>query len=77
MSNLSDRTEHNALLFIGQIVKVFEQLHYLDMTKEDDIDATLARNLLQGIIESNGYKVNYEQNSKKSILKLQNNENIK
>ena len=64
MSNLSDKTEHKALSIIGQIIKEFEKLHYLDMTKIDDFDTTLARNLLQSTIESNGYKINYKRNSK-------------
>lgn len=69
MSNLSDKTEYKALNIIAQAVKQFEQLHYLDMTKTDDCEATQARNLLEGIIQSNGYKINYKRNSKKSILK--------
>lgn len=70
MSNLSHKTEYKALSTMGTMVKMFERLHHLDMTKEDDMDATAAQNLLQGIIESNHYKVNYERNNKKSILKI-------
>lgn len=69
MSNLSEKTEYKALCLFAKMVKLFEQLHYLDMTKADDWDATQARNLLEGIIQSNGYKINYNRNSKKSILK--------
>jgi len=70
MSNLSNKTEYKALSIIAKMVKQFEILHYLDMTKVDDLEATQARNLLEGIIQSNGYKINYNRNSKKSILKV-------
>jgi hypothetical protein len=70
MSNLADKTEHKALIIIAKIVKQFEHLHYLDMTKTDDWDATQARNLLEGIIQSNGYTINYDRNSKNQLLKL-------
>lgn len=69
MSNLSDKTEYRALLVIAQIVREFEKLHCLNMTKLDDFDAILARNLLQSIIESNGYKVNYDRDINKPLLK--------
>ena len=69
MSNLSEKTEYNALSILAQMVKQFERLHHLNMTKTDDCDATQARNLLEGIVQSNGYKINYNRNSKKSLLK--------
>ncbi|MGJ1526555.1 hypothetical protein ACR79H_12910 [Sphingobacterium spiritivorum] len=57
MSNLADKTEYRALLAIAQMAKQFEKLHYMDMTKIDDWEATQARNLLESIIlQSNGYK---------------------
>lgn len=70
MSNLADKTEYRALSVIAKMVKQFERLHYMDMTKNDDWDATQARNLLEGIIQSNGYKINYNRDSKKPLLKL-------
>lgn len=70
MSNLAKKTEYKALSILAQMVKQFEQLHYLDMTKIDDCEATQARNLIEGIIQSNGYKINYKRNSKQSILKF-------
>ncbi len=69
MSNLAKTTEYKALSILAQMVKQFERLHYLDMTKTDDCEATQARNLLEGIIQSNGYRINYKRNGKKSILK--------
>ncbi|SFC69732.1 hypothetical protein SAMN05421747_1201 [Parapedobacter composti] len=70
MSNLADKTEYRALRIIAQMVKQFEKLHYMDMTKIDDWDAIQARNLLEGVIQSNGYKINYDRGSNKPILKL-------
>lgn len=64
MSNLSDKTEYRALSIIARMVKDFERLHCLDMTASDDWDATGARNLLEGIIQSNGYKINYDRDGK-------------
>ena len=69
MSNLADKTEYKALSIFAQMVKQFERLHYLDMTASDDWHACQARNLLEGIVQSNGYKTNYNQNIKKPLLK--------
>lgn len=51
------------------MVKEYEKLHYLDMSKSDDGDARQAVNLLEGIIQSNGYKINYNKQIKKPLLK--------
>lgn len=69
MSILSKKTEYKALCIIGNIIKEFEKLHLLKMTRPDDEDLRTARNSLETIIQSNGYKINYDRNSKKSILK--------
>lgn len=69
MSNLADKTEYKALSILAKMVKQFERLHYMDMTKIDDWDATRARNLLEGIIQSNGYKINYNRDSKKPLIR--------
>ena len=71
MSNLANKTEYKALTIIAKMIKEFEKLHYLDMTKEDDLDATRARNSLESIIQTNGYKINYQRNSKKPLLKIE------
>ncbi|MCQ4139542.1 hypothetical protein [Chryseobacterium sp. EO14] len=65
MSNLANKTEHKTLTIIVQMITGFEKLHCLDMTKEDDVDATRARNLLEGIIQTNEYKINCERKNKK------------
>lgn len=70
MSNLADKTAYRALSILGRMVKEFDRLYYLDMTKTDDWDATEGRNLLEGIIQSNGYKINCDNRIKKSILKV-------
>lgn len=69
MSNLADKTEYKALSIIAKIVKQFESLHCLDMTKIDDWETKQARNLVEGVIQSNGYKINYDRNGKKPLLK--------
>ena len=70
MSNLADKTEYRALSIIAHMVKDFERLHYLNMTKDDDWDATQARNVLEGIVQSNGYKVNYNTVGNRPLLKI-------
>jgi len=59
MSNLSNTTEKNALNVLARCVVHLEKLHHLAMTASDDFDATMAKNLMTGIIQSNGYKINY------------------
>lgn len=59
MSNLADKTEYRALKILANMVRQFEKLQYLDMTKDDDWDSRKACNLLEGIIQSNGYEVDY------------------
>ena len=63
-----------ALKIIARMLKDFEKLYYLDMTDADKLTVCHARKLLEGIIQSSGYKINYSQNSKKPILKIQDNE---
>jgi hypothetical protein len=72
MSNLADETDYRALSVIALMVKEFEKLHYLDMTNSDDENAISARNLLEGIIKRNGYKINYKSNGKKTKPLLKN-----
>jgi len=71
VSNLANQTEYKTLTVIAQMITEFEKLHYLDMTKEDDQDATKARNLLESIIHTHEYKINYDRNSKKTLLKIE------
>ncbi|TAM97140.1 MAG: hypothetical protein EPN39_12120 [Chitinophagaceae bacterium] len=70
MSNLSDKTSYIALKVMAQMVHQFEKLKDMDMTKEDDWDTTSARNLLEGIIQSNGYRIDYSRGSKRLLKKV-------
>lgn len=70
MSNLSDKTAYGALKVMAQMIHQFEKMQDMDMTKEDDWDATSARNLLEGIIQSNGYRIGYSGESKKLMKKV-------
>lgn len=54
MSILSEKTDYNALILIGNIIKEFESFHLLNMTRMDDEDLTKAKNALTAIIHSNG-----------------------
>lgn len=74
MSILTEKTEYRALSIIATLVKQFEDFHLLQMTRLDDEDLTKARNILQTIVHSNGYKINYDKNSKKPLLKNNQNE---
>ncbi len=68
MSNLAEKTEYRALKILTTMVRQFEQLHCLDMTKTDDWDSCAARNLLESIIQSNGYQINYDPKNPRAIL---------
>lgn len=68
MSNLTDKTEYKALKILAAIVRQFEKLNNLDMTKTDDWDSRSARNLLESIIQSNGYRVDYDPKNQRTIL---------
>jgi hypothetical protein len=71
MSNIANKTEYQALTVIALMVKEFEKLHYLEMTKKDDAYASQARKILEGIIQFNGYTINYNKNTKKPLIKPQ------
>ncbi|MPT35663.1 MAG: hypothetical protein E2604_11400 [Flavobacterium sp.] len=73
MSNLAYKTQYQALNIIANMVREFERLHYLGMTKTDDYDACQARNLLEGIIQPNGYRINYDNKIKHPLLKDRDN----
>jgi len=64
MSILADKTQKKALTALAATLRHFDRLYLLDMTKADDGDACAARNLIEGIIQSNGYRVVYCANGK-------------
>lgn len=75
MSNVSKKTEYRALKIIARMVKDFERLDYLDITKLDDWNSRRARQLLERIVRLNGYKINYDRNSKKPLFKIKTKQN--
>ena len=77
MSNLEDKTKYKALIVLAIMIHQFEKLHCLDMTKTDDWDSCEARNLLEGIIQSNNYRVNYDHKKPRTILVKEKNQKNK
>ena len=69
MSILAEKTDKEVIVILSDMVRMYKYLHLLHMSKQDDEDATKARNLLQGIIESNGYRINYDGNLRRKITK--------
>jgi len=59
LSNLADKTEKRVLNNCARAIKILNRSSYLDMTKEDDWDYTEAVNNLHGIIQTNGYEIDY------------------
>lgn len=57
MSNLADKTEKKAIQVLANTLRHFDNLHNLEMTRSDDWDSCEAQNLIYGIIQSNGYRV--------------------
>ncbi|WP_316787749.1 hypothetical protein [Pedobacter frigoris] len=70
MSIISEKTEPKAIVILARMVKQFEKLNYLEMTKQDNAEIWIARKVLQGIITANGYKVNHDRTIPRSIIKL-------
>ena len=59
MSNLAQQTERKAIKILANTLKEFDKLSSLNMTNTDAIDSRSAENLIRGIIETNGYEINY------------------
>jgi hypothetical protein len=69
MKSVTDTTEYKALSIIARIVKDFEKLHFLVVIEKDSASISYSRDLLESIIHTNGYKINYGRN-KKPLLKI-------
>ena len=69
MSILSERTERRALLALAWTLKYFENLDQLRISNEDGFAIRSAENLINGIIESNGYRAVIDHNRGTRILK--------
>ncbi|MFJ1382181.1 hypothetical protein [Capnocytophaga canimorsus] len=52
-------TEFKALYVLGEIVRNFEKLHFLQMQDNDREQLQRARKILERIIHKNGYRVAY------------------
>ncbi|CEN33235.1 MAG: hypothetical protein Q4B43_08460 [Bacteroidota bacterium] len=52
-------TEFKALYVLGEIVRNFEKLHFLQMQDNDREQLQKARKILERIIHKNGYRVAY------------------
>ncbi len=53
MSILAEKTEKKAIRILTRCVKILDDLDRLQITKLDDFDISLAKNLMKGVIESN------------------------
>jgi hypothetical protein len=73
MSILSERTERKALLALARTLKYFEKLDQLKVSNEDAFAIRHAENLINGTIESNGYRVVTEPNKGTRIQKEKSN----
>ncbi|MCT2561846.1 hypothetical protein [Chryseobacterium herbae] len=69
MKNVTDTTEYKALCIIARMVKNFEKLHFLTITEKDASALSYARDLLERIIHTNGYTVNYNRKRNRVLLK--------
>ncbi|WP_172915049.1 hypothetical protein [Capnocytophaga canis] len=52
-------TEFKALYVLGEIVRDFEKLHFLQMQNNDREQLQKSRKILERIIHKNGYRVAY------------------
>ncbi|AYW36290.1 hypothetical protein [Capnocytophaga canimorsus] len=52
-------TEFKALNVLGEIVRDFEKLHFLQMQDKDQSQLQKARKILEHIIYKNGYRITY------------------
>jgi hypothetical protein len=54
MSILSEKTDYRAIKIIARSLKFLQGLDNLAMTKTDDFEISLAKNMLKSVIENNG-----------------------
>lgn len=57
MSILSDRTEYQVLKTLKKCLKLLEDTDKMKMTKTDDFEVSLAKNMLRSIIDSNSQPI--------------------
>ena len=56
MSILADKTDFKALIIISKCLKQLDEINSLNLkvTKTDDFEISLARNMLKSVIDNNG-----------------------
>lgn len=59
MSVLGD-TEIRAIRVCARAIRVLDNIGFMTMTKEDDAAMVTARHRLLSVIESNGYRIEYD-----------------
>jgi hypothetical protein len=53
MSILANKTEYRAIWLIARSLKLLEGLDKMAMTKTDDFEISLAKNMMRSVIENN------------------------
>jgi hypothetical protein len=53
MSILSDKTDYKAIKIIARSLKTLDGLDKLALTKTDDFEISLAKNMMKSVIENN------------------------
>ncbi len=53
MSILSNKTDYKAIKIIAKSLKLLDELDKLAMTKTDDFEVSLAKNMMKSIIDNN------------------------
>ena len=64
-----NNTELQALTIIAEMVTKFGQLYVLHITKSDWKQLCKVRKCLEKVIHDNGYRMNYDSNTKKNLKK--------
>lgn len=76
MSILANKTERKAITELAKCLKYFDNLSPLQMTAADAFEARQAERLIRGIIESNGYRIQYRGNRERIYKDKTKTENI-
>jgi len=58
MSILAEKTDYRAIKIIARSLKLLQGLDRLAMTKTDDFEISLAKNMMKSVIESNTQIIN-------------------
>jgi hypothetical protein len=58
MSILAEKTDYQAIKIITRTLKLLRGLDNLAMTKTDDFEISLAKNMMKSVIENNAQTIN-------------------